>query len=54
MKKLLYLVLSLALILCLFSGCGSKEKTEADDGKIKVVATVFPAYDWAREIIGNC
>lgn len=54
MKKLLYLVLSLALILCLFSGCGSEEKTEADDGKIKVVATVFPAYDWAREIIGNC
>ena len=54
MKKILYLVLSLALILCLFSGCGSEEKTEADDEKIKVVATVFPAYDWAREIIGNC
>lgn len=34
-----------------FSGCGN-EKT-VQDGKIKVVATIFPVYDWTSEIIGE-
>lgn len=36
--------------LCL-SGCSVNEVK--DNGKLTVVATVFPAWDWAREILGE-
>ena len=29
------------------------KKTNKTSGKLKVVTTIFPEYDWAREIIGN-
>lgn len=32
------------------TACG---KTQEDDGKLRVVAAVFPLYDWTREIIGE-
>ncbi len=34
-----------------FSGCGNEKPVQ--DGRIKVVATIFPVYDWTREIIGE-
>ena len=36
-------------------GCGSvfAKKAKADDNKLKVVTTIFPEYDWARQIIGE-
>ena len=48
----------LALALCAGvsqTGCGArKEKnTETDDGKISVVTTIFPPYDFVREIAGS-
>ncbi len=48
----------LALALCagvIQTGCGArKEKnTETDDGKISVVTTIFPPYDFVREIAGS-
>ncbi len=33
-----------------FAGCNAPKE---DDGKINVVATIFPSYDWAREVIGD-
>ncbi|WP_277950591.1 metal ABC transporter substrate-binding protein [Treponema zioleckii] len=30
----------------------AKAKSNSDGEKIKVVATIFPEYDWAKEIIG--
>ncbi|MGN0488776.1 MAG: metal ABC transporter substrate-binding protein [Ruminococcus sp.] len=49
--KLKYKLLCVALVICmvfpLFVGC---QKQFENNGKIKVVATVFPQYDWAREI----
>ena len=50
MKKI-FTVLALFLIAISFSSCGSEKP--AQDGKIKVVATIFPVYDWTREIIGE-
>ena len=35
-----------------FAAC-SAENTVSDDGKISVVATIFPEYDWASNIIGD-
>lgn len=36
-------------------GCGSvfAKKAKAETNKLKVVTTIFPEYDWARQIIGD-
>ncbi len=33
-----------------YSGCSNKK---SDDGKIKIVCTIFPQYDWVRNIVGD-
>ncbi|MBQ9536066.1 MAG: zinc ABC transporter substrate-binding protein [Clostridia bacterium] len=41
---------TLAALLCLLlllTGCGTQEKRES--GKLSIVTTVFPVYDWVRE-----
>lgn len=39
------------------AGCGQKKSNEqsdsTDDGKLKVVTTIFPEYDWVKEIAGD-
>lgn len=35
-----------------FAGCGDGSGSAGDDGKIHVVATVFPEYDWVMNVIG--
>lgn len=47
MKKLLALVLSALVLTSLLVGCGSTESQKTD---VKVVTTIFPIYDWVREI----
>ena len=57
MKKIISILLTLTLIATLFAGCGNQQSvpSSANDttGKVKVVTTVFPVYDWAREILGQ-
>ena len=56
MKKIITLVLALAMTVSLFTGCGKKnaaEKGESDSNKLSVVTTIFPEYDWVREILGG-
>lgn len=48
MKKLTAVLLSLILMISALTGCGGAKNSDAD---IKVVATVFPLYDWVREIV---
>lgn len=52
MKRLRKTIL---VILCIFilimTGCSGNEEQENE--KIKVVTTIFPLYDWARNIIGD-
>ena len=43
-------ILSAVLILLSLCACGVRS---ADSNKIKVVCTVFPIYDWTREIAGD-
>ena len=41
------------LFATLFAGCKSPAAPGGqDDGKLRVVTTIFPLYDWAREVIG--
>lgn len=35
-------------------GCGRQEtEAEASDGRLRIVCTVFPVYDWVKEILGG-
>lgn len=43
-----------ALLLCGLGGCAGKgAETEQEDGKISVVTTIFPQYDFVRQIAGD-
>ena len=54
MKKFFIFILSLALIVTVFSSCQQPETTQEKDG-ITVVTTIFPVYDWTCNIAGdNC
>lgn len=48
MKRIVCLLMALMLIL---SGCTSQEPAKND--KKSVVVTIFPLYDWVREIVGD-
>ena len=50
MRKWIILLLCCALAL---TGCGQREAQEEDDGRLRIVATVFPAYDFARAAAGE-
>ena len=57
--RVLTLGLCLLLMVSLFAGCDLPGSTSAttrpnvEEKEISVVATVFPGYDWARQIIGE-
>ena len=50
MKRLL---LYLLCAVFLFSGCAQHPPPPEDDGRLKIVSTVFPAYDFARSVAGE-
>ena len=52
MKKFFALILicTLCLVLC---ACGQQAQAPETDGGVNIVATVFPAYDFARQIAGD-
>ena len=59
MKRFVPLLLTLLLLLNL-SACGGasspagEAETPANDsGKLKIVTTIFPIYDWVRQILGD-
>ena len=51
MKRIASFFLVLALVLSLAACAAPAEKS--DDGKIQIVATLFPYYDFARAIVGD-
>ena len=52
MKKITALLLELMMLAGVLAGCG-KPKDAGKAGKLKVVTTIFPAYDWVRAILGD-
>lgn len=45
-------VIAAAVLGVSLCGCTSPEKSESS-GKLKVIATIFPAYDFARQVFGD-
>ena len=52
MKKITALLLALMMLAGVLAGCG-KPKDAGKAGKLKVVTTIFPEYDWVRAILGD-
>ena len=52
MRKFVSFILCLACLVSLCA-CAADEAESADSGKIQIVCTSFPAYDFAREIAGD-
>ena len=49
MKKILALTLCVFVFAGILSGCSVNKKSD----KIEIVTTIFPEYDWVREIVGE-
>ena len=63
MKKITSLLLSIFCVLSLLAGCGTKidesqtvttsPETVSYQPDLRIVTTVFPVYDWVRQILGD-
>jgi len=54
MKKILSILMAGLLGLCCLAGCGGNDnKTPAAGKKLKIVATIFPEYDWVMNVLGD-
>lgn len=54
MKKIISIILCAVLLAAVFAGCSAGQKTQQkDDGKLKIVCTIFPEYDWTMNILGD-
>lgn len=51
-KKWLAFCLAVCMIMPLVAGCG-EIATKKEDGKLHIVTTVFPYYDFAKQIGGD-
>ena len=54
MKKIIALLLALLMAVGMLAGC-VKQNDDTDDttDKLRIVATIFPAYDWVKAILGD-
>ncbi len=60
-KKITAILMSLALSLSVFTACGasessentSSENTSSENSTLSIITTIFPEYDWVREIVGD-
>ena len=53
MKKILSAFICLMLMTSIFTGCGATSQGSSDSKKLKIVTTIFPEYDWVRNIVGE-
>ena len=55
MKKILCVLLALLLTSGMLAACsnGSGPAGNTSSGKLKIVTTIFPIYDWVKNILGE-
>ena len=52
MKKITALLLALLMLAGVLAGCGKQNDTNKTD-KLSIVTTIFPEYDWVKEVLGD-
>lgn len=50
MKKYISILLAVVMVLLCLSACGSNTNKQSE--KLQIVTTIFPVYDWTKEILG--
>ncbi len=54
MKKILIFIMTVVLVATVFTACTPSDNTaETENGKTTVVTTVFPVYDWTKNVAGD-
>ena len=53
LKKLIMLMAIMLATGLLFIGCSSASGNNEDENNASIVVTIFPLYDWTREILGS-
>lgn len=53
MKKMLSIFLIIMMLTGILAGCGSNTDTQSDSKKLSVITTIFPEYDWVKQILGD-
>ena len=55
MKKIIALLLVLLMAASMLAGCGKQNDDDTTDttDKLNIVTTIFPEYDWVKEILGD-
>ena len=53
MKKRISILLAAVLMIVCTAACNNGSTAIVDDGALKIVATIFPEYDWIKNIVGD-
>ena len=55
MKKIIALLLALLMAVGMLAGCAKQndDDTNATTDKLRIVTTIFPAYDWVKAVLGD-
>ena len=53
MKKFLSIIAAAAITVSCLCGCSTANKSGNQNGKIQIVTTIFPEYDWVMNILGD-
>ena len=54
MKKLISVIIAAVMTVCFLTACANNTDSAADSNKkISVVTTIFPEYDWVKNIVGE-
>ena len=53
MKKVISVLSAFLTLAGMLTGCSGKAERPAEEKKTRIVTTIFPEYDWVREILGD-
>ncbi len=53
MKKIIWIIVAVMVMTGSMSACSNKTENNNDSKKIQIVTTIFPEYDWVKNIAGD-
>lgn len=54
MKKKITSLIAISMLGSLLAGCGGPVEVDKDgDGKLEIICTIYPVYDWVSQIVGD-